>query len=261
MRIPPPLARLSFGSLCMLFALTALSAPLRTLSVVGELWPPLVLDERSSSPGADMEVCQRVLSRLGYAVKFQVVPWQRALLMAKTGDVDAVIGIGRGLLNDRESYLAFPPEPLSASRLVLFYRKEDAFRYQGLPSLVGKTIGTTAGYSYPPDFTYAPYLTLEPAPTVSINLNKLKARRVDLIVADMAMGSHLADSMNLGSQLAYDPTPIARAKLYLAFSRSRGLEGLAEQFGAELKRFKQTPAYPEILKKYQLSAAMIQPEH
>lgn len=261
MRNPQPLARLCLGSLCMFLALATRSAPLRTLNVVGELWPPLVLDERASNPGADMEVCQRVLSRLGYTVKFQVVPWQRALLMAKSGDVDAVIGIGRGLLNDRESYLAYPPEPLSASRLVLFYRKEDGFRYQGLPSLVGKTIGTTAGYSYPPDFSHAPYLTLEPAPTVSINLNKLKARRVDLIVADMAMGTHLAESMNLGNLLAFDPTPIARTKLYLAFSRSRGLDTLAEAFGVELRRFKQSPGYLEILRKYQLSATMLQPEH
>ncbi|MBQ1783718.1 MAG: transporter substrate-binding domain-containing protein [Gammaproteobacteria bacterium] len=232
----------------------------RELLVVSEAFAPYVFDDEQGQPtGFDYDVSKAVLARLGYSMKLSFAPWKRALLMAQQGEVDALLGIGRGDQNHREDFLAFPDEALSGTRVTLFYLNNKAFRYDGLFSLAGKTVGTRAGYAYSPDFANAPYFRREPVETHEQNLHKLLRGRVDFAMIDTAVGIYTARQLGVADQIAYEPVSISGGKLYIAFSRSRGLDALARDFSKTLLAFKQTAEYQAIFARYGIDPASVAP--
>ncbi|WP_374400462.1 substrate-binding periplasmic protein [Niveibacterium sp.] len=231
----------------------------RELFVVSEAFAPYVFEDNGQPSGFDYEVSKAVLAQMGHTLKLGFMPWRRALLMAQKGEVDAVLGIGRGDQNEREDYLAFPDEALSASRTTLFYLSARPFRYQGLFSLAGKTVGTLSGYAYSPDFANAPYFQREAVETHSQNLRKLLRGHIDLAMMDTAVGIYTARQMGVSDQVRYEPASISGGKLYLAFSKVRGLGPLAPAFSKTLKAFKQTAEFQAIFLRYGVDPADVSP--
>ncbi|WP_374605547.1 substrate-binding periplasmic protein [Niveibacterium sp.] len=255
MLVSLPLAAVLFSALL----LTSASAFARELFVVSEAFAPYVFETNGQPSGFDYEVSKAVLGKMGHTLKLGFMPWRRALVMAEKGEVDGVLGIGRGDQNEREDYLAFPEEALSASRTTLFYLSAKPFRYQGLFSLAGKTVGTLSGYAYSPDFANAPYFQREPVDTHSQNLRKLLRGHIDLAMMDTAVGVYTAQQMGVADQVRYEPVSISGGKLYLAFSRSRGLEPLAQAFGQALQGFKRTEEFRAIFRRYGIDPASVAP--
>ncbi|GAA5173219.1 transporter substrate-binding domain-containing protein [Niveibacterium umoris] len=247
------------GGLALLAALGSAAAQARELSVVAEAFAPYVFEERGQATGFDYDVSKAVLARMGHTLKLSFAPWKRALLMAQKGETDALLDIGRGDQNEREDFLAFPDEALSGTRVTLFYLKSKAFKYEGLFSLAGKTVGTLAGYAYSPDFANAPYFQREPVETHEQNLRKLLRGHIDFAMIDTAVGVYTARQLGVADQIAYEPVTISGGKLYIAFSRSRGLDALAREFSKTLRAFKQTAEYRAIFARYGIDPASVAP--
>lgn len=231
----------------------------RELVIVSEAFAPYVFEQRGAPRGFDYEVSKAVLAKLGYTLTLQFAPWRRALVMAASNQVDGVLGIGRGNQNEREAFLAFPDEALSGSRVSLFFLKSKPFRYEGLFSLAGKTIGTLAGYTYSPDFASAPYFTREPVDTHEQNLRKLLRGHIDLALIDTAVGLYAAQQLGVAGEFAYEPHTISGGRQYIAFTRARGHEELAEAFSKALVAFKKTAEYRAIFKGYGIDPASVAP--
>ena len=226
-----------------------LSLPLR---VAAESFPPFSYLLDGQVQGLDFELARTVLSGLGLSLQLSILPWKRALLDIEAGELDAVLGVSRGGLNEREEMLAFPDEPLSTAFSQFYFRSDRPFVFDGLFTLKGKRVAVLAGYRHPPDFSAAAYFVREPSATHEQSLRKLLAGRVDLALVHGAVGEYLIRREGWGEQLKADPAAIAPGRLYMGFSRQRGHTLLAERFGTALQRFKRGEAYRRLLARYGL---------
>ncbi|MGH8354873.1 MAG: substrate-binding periplasmic protein [Pseudomonas sp.] len=242
--------RLFYRSLALLLvASLSLTARGETLRIVTEPWAPYVYEENGEPRGLDYDASAIVLKRLGVEVKWYFLPWKRCLTMLEQGQADGILDIFRTA--EREKQMLFPAEPMSSVELVLFYAKARPHAFQRLEDLRGLKIGVSPGYWYANRaFRESTLFTREPAPTHEANFGKLLRGRIDLLITDRRAGHFLAARLGLAQLVDHHPPVIGRDLLYLGLRRNAGLESLAARFAAELRRFKNEPAYAELAARY-----------
>ena len=218
------------------------------LRIVTDPWPPYVYQENGEAKGIDYEVTAEVFKRLGIEVEWQFLPWKRCLAMIEQGLADGVLDIFR--TEQRDAQLFYPSEPLSQVEFVLFQANARPHPIQRLDDLDGLRIGTAPGYTYGDAFATAAGFTREPAPTLEANFGKLQLGRIDLLITDRRVGRHMVSSLGLAHQVSELGLVINRERQYLAVRRNAGMDLLAQRFAAELRRFKQEPAYAELNARY-----------
>ncbi|AOE82861.1 substrate-binding periplasmic protein [Pseudomonas sp. TCU-HL1] len=233
----------------VLLACLDLAARAEPLRIVSEPWAPYVFEENGQPRGLDYEASAIVFKRLGIEVQWSLMPWKRCLVEMESGLADAVLDIFH--TDERETQMVFPKEPLSEIEFVLFYARQRPYPFRRLADLQGLKVGVSPGYWYADKaFRTSPLFIREPAPTHEANLGKLVRDRVDLIVNDRRAGHFLLRQLGLDGQVAQHSRVVSRDRLYLAFRRRPHLEGLAERFSAELRRFKQEPQYAQLEARY-----------
>jgi ABC-type amino acid transport/signal transduction systems, periplasmic component/domain len=226
----------------------------RVLQLATESWPPYVYECGDKACGMDVELATRVLAKLGYQVQIHFVPWPRAQVQLKAGEVDAILDISKGKSNERASFLLFPKEELSTTSNSLFYRKSEPFVFSGLSSLRGKRVAVVRGYNYSANFMSATYFSREPGINHEMNMKKLVRGRVDLALMDTAVGLYLIRTLHLDEQIGMDATRFASGQLYLAFAIRPELEELMANFERELIAYKKTAEYQQLLVRYGLTS-------
>ncbi|MEH6563898.1 MAG: transporter substrate-binding domain-containing protein [Halopseudomonas sp.] len=224
------------------------------LKIVSEAWAPYIFEHDGQLQGVDYETVQQVFSQLGYHIEWELTPWKRAMLSVTSGRADAILDILPDA--ERRRQLIFPSEHLSINDSVLFYSRRHPHPYARLEDLRGLTIGVAPGYLYGNSaFVTADYFTREPAPTVEANLLKLRTQRIDLALIDRRAGLYVRQQLGLEQQIGFDPQPVGSGKLFLAFHRGAGKVELSHAFSTQLKRFKQSQEYQQILSRYRSNEA------
>jgi len=241
-----------FLSLWVAMGLASLSATAHseTLRLVSDTWPPYVYVEDGQTKGVDYEITATIFERLGIDVQWQFLPWKRCLQMIELGQADGILDIFQ--TPDREHLLLYPAEPLSEVELVLYQDNRRPHRVTQLKDLRGLTIGTSAGYRYGDAFMSEAAIHREPAPSHEANFGKLAKGRVDLVITDRRVGEYTLRRLQLQDTLSQVPGTLERTPQYLALRRNAGMDLLTQRFSAELKRFKQEPAYARLMAKYPL---------
>jgi polar amino acid transport system substrate-binding protein len=232
----------------VLFTCLSLTAHGEKLRIVTEPWAPYVYEENGTMRGLDYETTVIVFQRLGIDVQWQFLPWKRCLAMLDQGQADGALDIFHS--HERDNVLLYPSEPLSEVEFVLFYANERPHPFQTLDDLRGLTIGTSPGYLYGPEFSDSTLFKQEPAPSHEANFGKLSRGRIDLLITDRRVGQHVIKALGLESKISQAPNVISRQQQFLAVRRGAGMDLLVQRFGAELKRFKQEPAYAALSAKY-----------
>lgn len=218
------------------------------LRIVTDPWAPYVYEENGEPKGIDYEVTAEVFKRLGVDVRWEFMPWKRCMLMLDQGLADGVIDIFQNEL--RNSQLYYPNEPLSVVEFVLFQANDRPHDIENLEDLRGLTVGTSAGYDYGAGFLQSTLFRREAAPTQEANFGKLLRGRIDLLITDRRVGRHMLAQLGLEQQISELPLVISRQKQYLAVRRNAGMDLLVQRFAAELRRFKQEPAYSRLQERY-----------
>ncbi|WP_338478811.1 transporter substrate-binding domain-containing protein [Pseudomonas trivialis] len=231
-----------------LFTCLSLAAYGETLRIVTEPWAPYVYDDKGTMRGLDYETTVIVFERLGVQVQWQFLPWKRCLAMLEQGHADGVLDIFRN--HERDAQLLYPSEPLSTVEFVLFYANDRPHPARSLDDLAGLTVGTSPGYLYADSFNDAPQFNREPAASHEANFGKLLLGRIDLAITDRRVGQHLIKSLALQDKVSQAPLVVNRQPQFLAVRRGAGMDLLVQRFAAELKRFKQEPAYAALSAKY-----------
>lgn len=226
----------------------SLAAHGEKLRIVTEPWAPYVYDDNGAMRGLDYETTVIVFHRLGVDVEWQFLPWKRCLAMLEQGHADGALDIFHS--HDRDALLLYPSEPLSEVEFVLFYANERPYPAQTLDDLRGRTVGTSPGYLYGTEFTDSSLFTREPAPSHEANFGKLLLGRIDLLITDSRVGQHVIKQLGLEDKVSQAPLVVSRQQQFLAVRRGAGMDLLVQRFAAELKRFKQEPAYTVLSAKY-----------
>ena len=232
----------------VLFSCLSLVAHGEKLRIVTEPWAPYVYDDNTNMAGLDYETTMIVFQRLGVDVQWQFLPWKRCLAMLEQGHADGALDIFHS--HDRDALLLYPSEPLSEVEFVLFYANERPHRVETLDDLRGLTVGISPGYLYGSAFSESNAFQREPAPSHEANFGKLMLGRIDMVVTDRRVGQHVIKTLGLQGKVSQASVVVSRQQQFLAVRRGAGMDLLVQRFAAELKRFKQEPAYAALSAKY-----------
>ena len=232
----------------VLFACLSLGAHGEKLRIVTEPWAPYVYEEDGAMHGLDYETTVIVFQRLGVEVQWQFLPWKRCLAMLDQGHADGALDIFHS--HDRDALLLYPSEPLSEVEFVMFYANDRPHPVQSLDDLRGLTVGTSPGYLYGLPFSDSTLFNREPAPSHEANFGKLMLGRIDMVVTDRRVGQHIIKTLGLEGKVSQAAVVVSRQQQFLAVRRGAGMDLLVQRFAAELKRFKQEPAYTALSAKY-----------
>lgn len=189
-------------------------------------WPPYVGAELPGQ-GYAAEAVRLACARSGIGVRYDFMPWARALLLAQRGDVDGVLPEYNNAERERQFLFSapFPGGPVG-----LYKRRGDTIAYAhdpaddldaALRSIAGHRIGTVRDYINNETFDHADYLEREEAVSDSVNLRKLQHRRIDLVFIDRWVAEYLlrSDPLLERGTLEMMQPPIAEPALHVAWSR------------------------------------------
>lgn len=168
---------------------TAADAPLR-LHFSNQEYPPFA-GSRLPDGGIMTSVVTEVFRRAGVQVSYTWYPNNRALQLARNGDVDGSLGWTPSA--ERQRDLLFSDEVLPF-RMVFFQRKGEQYPWRTLADLAPWRIGVTAGNFYSPVFDQLlrqRVLRGDEAGDDLSNMRKLAAGRVDLVPMEQESGVYL----------------------------------------------------------------------
>lgn len=240
----------------MLLAAAAGVARAESYSCVSFSYPPLVTQEAGEAPsGFAVELAGRLFERLGHTFSVQLYPWGRALEMVRSGAADCIFTVFWS--PERAEFLDYGRESMIRQDIFLYVRADSAIHFDGkLDALRRLRIGTAHKVHYGARFeAMRTRLTLDEAPTIEHNFRKLLAGRVDAVVSNGTTADAVLRSPALAAQAGAVlrlPVPIESVPTHFAFSKQRQLDGLRERLDAELRRFRATPDYARLVRKYEV---------
>ncbi len=204
--------------------------------------------------GLHIDLVYTIAQRLNIEVNFRSVPWKRAIRMVETGEAAAITYIGR--TPERERFAYFNDGNILSSSsyaFVILKSRADEIQYNGdLQRLQNYTIGVQHGYSYGTVFDQADYLKKHTVRKAFQMALMLKNRRLDLGIIDEPEFLQKQHTLDWKDLVLLRPVLVKR-DFYIAFSKAKKLQNLTKHFGKELKSFKQTQEYLELLAKYKLN--------
>jgi len=175
------------GIICLLVCLSSpFSAP-KKLRMVTLDHPPQSFLQNEKVTGASTEMLWEILSQMGYAPSFELLPWKRAQQMIEEGKADGIYSYSE---TQERMKIAYFSNPISFTSDVFFKKRDKTVRWEKLSDLRPYRIGASGGYNYPEEFLAAVHrgeLTVEYVTSENsnlLNLRKLLLGRIDLLICN-----------------------------------------------------------------------------
>ncbi len=218
-----------------------------------ESYPPFEMMVDGNLTGLHIELVEAAAKKLGLSVKWESLPWKRALRMVETGQADAVSYITRTL--EREAWASFlAGNVLSSSEVRFIVLKQQAgqitFDGKLAQFLAQRRPIVVRGFMYGSAELDA--------------LKRLEGNNMQDVVRMLKAGHSDIAAVNWGdfvgafkgkpelAQVASLKPPILTIRNYIAFSRSKKTDDLARRFAAALSDYKSSPDYAALMQRYQL---------
>lgn len=217
--------------------------------IVCDIWPPYQMRDKDGVTGFSTEMVQAVFKRLDVSIaEINDYPWKRALAILEHNKADVLFSAN--YTKDRSIFARYPDEVLFEAPWMIWTRNNK--KIKTLDDLKGKTIGVVIGYSYTREFwTFIEtYCKIEKVSTDEINFKKLEIGRLDAIVAEYGNASYLIRKLELKGITPHKNIVIKKDGLYVVFNKSSVDEAFVKNFSSELKKYKQSPEYKALQKKY-----------
>ncbi|MBL8509873.1 substrate-binding periplasmic protein [Chitinimonas sp. JJ19] len=160
----------------------------QALTFTTEDYPPFNMYEEKKVVGISTEMLQEALKRAGLTASFELLPWERALNMAKTKPDTCVYSAVR--TPEREKLFKWVG-PLTADQITLFAASKSNITLGSINDAKKYKVGAYNGDAYG-DFVEKQGVKLERVVTDTQNLPKLSSGRIDLWVAGANSGPYKA---------------------------------------------------------------------
>lgn len=203
-------SRLAAAWLAILASSLALGAeaqaPARMLQIRADLWCPYNCDPASDRPGFMIEIARRSLAPHGVGVEYRTMPWARALLEVRAGGIDGVVGAN---VEDARG-LVMPPRPYGRSEDVLVVRRGERFVFDGPAAFGDRRVAIVLDYAYSDtinewlEVNRSDPRRVQPASgddALPVNLRKLMASRVDVVIEDENVAHRAIGAMGLSDRV------------------------------------------------------------
>lgn len=227
------------------FSLSAQELKFSTLD-----WEPYI-GQNLDGQGFVAEIVKTAFQRGGYhKIKLIFYPWARTIRVSQKGKVDGYLPEYYDQSIEEHHYFS---EPFPGGPLVFFKLKSRSeISYNSLQDLKPYTIGVVRGYVNTKEFDDADFLKKEEVTYDLLNLKKLLAGRIDLIVIDKYVGLHLLNTKLPDKKQKIDiiNPPLGINDLYVCFSKkNKNARKLRDAFNSGLKKIKNDGTLLRILKK------------
>ena len=205
--------------------------------------------EEQKRDGYLFAIAQEAFKRVGYEAKAEYLPWARAIKVTMEGESDVTIGYYTKERLDKMSY----SDPIGKIDLVFYQKKDKGISYSKLEELKPYLIGMQRGAVINEEFDSATYLKKEPADSPHINMNKLFAGRIDLLLEqrDVIQQYLVKEYPNkMDSIVAIEP-PVITKGYYCIFSKKRpNYEQKIRDFNVGLKMITDDGTLKKIIAQY-----------
>ncbi|AXE31925.1 amino acid ABC transporter substrate-binding protein [Chromobacterium phragmitis] len=242
----------------LLFLLPLLSAAGEpTLELVTLQYPPYQYQDGAETKGFVVDIVREAFRRMGRSIHVSVYPWGRSLAMAESGLADGIFTLYK--TPERESKLDYSHQVLMPQAVSLFVLKGAAIHFEGeLKPLAGYRFGVVRAVSYGAIFDGAAkrgdIQVSEVAASGEQNVEKLLARRFDILVSNRYGAWDIMKRMHVDGQVRELQPPVEQIPSYLAFARKPELAGLRERFDAALESMRRDGSYQRLVEEADKSA-------
>lgn len=240
------------GWLCLV-GTAAMAQPEITVVRGDESYPPFEMVVDGQLTGLHIDLVEAAAKKLGAKVKWQSLPWKRALRMVELGQADAVTYITR--TPEREAWAVFlAGNVLSNSevRFIVLQEKAGRIKFDGnLARFVERyTPIVVRGFAYGKE-ELDRSRKLEGSNMQDV-VRMLRAGHSDIAVLNWGdfVGA-FKDTPELAAVAPLNP-PLQTQQNYIAFSRINKDEDLARRFAAALLDVKNSAEYAALLRRYRL---------
>ncbi len=221
----------------------------RRIQVVYTEWFPYTFQQNGKAAGFEIEILKAVLGNMNIKVEFKKYPWKRCLHELKSGKADGLVSMLK--TNDREFYTYYPDTHISLSKTVLVTRTDTEISFDGsYGNLSEYSIGVIQGFGYGDTFDKADYLKKDAVTNAEMLIKKLLAGRNDIIAENLAVIEGFSKKMRVQDKIRFLAPPIHTQKLFVGFSKSKGLKKLTNDFSIALEKFKSSGQHKTIIEKY-----------
>lgn len=223
-----------------------------TITIVADQWCPYNCDPKDSNPGILIEVAKYALGKAGHTIDYSNVPWARAIEDARAGKYVAIVGAYK----DDAPDFVFSEKGIMPSSNDFFVKAGTSWKFDGISSLEGISIGTIRDYSYGEEIDK--YIETNQSNPVKVqvtsgddaltkNIDKLLAGRITAVIEDAAVMNYELKQSGKSGQIVQAGT-FGGDDVYVAFSPKNPTsatyaklmtEGLAElEANGELAKIK-----------------------
>lgn len=233
---------LVFGAVVTAPVIAEETGAIDTIHVVTPSWAKATHEDGT---GAYFEIIRGVYEPIGIRLKYEIVPWKRAVLMVKQHEADALPGsyfISREDVDD-----LFPRYPIDMEIMAAGFRKGTVENWEGEKSLDGKRAVWLRGYNYDK------YLTVD-VMYEEIDKPEEGWRLIDAGRTDFYINA-LADMKVNMDELGIDPSqyelqPIHKKNLYLRFANTERSKKLIDQYDARMPELIESGELQRIFDKW-----------
>ena len=253
--------RIQFCQLLAGVALALLCSSVSYACQLASVWEPYspyqYQSEDGTITGLDIDLLRAVAKEASCTIQFENIPWKRALLLLKEGDLH--IASGASKTHEREQYAFFSDayrEEIMHLYVQKRYRKK--WRFTDLEGLSKSTarVGTVRGYSYGSEFealrNVEPFKSrITQVLSDEQNLDRLMAGREDLALIERFVASNLISRIKDGhSKIAPMPINVKTGNIHFLFSKLAVKPDVVSQFNQALIRVIKNGQYQAIVDRY-----------
>lgn len=225
----------------------------KTIQVgLGELdYPPFYYKKDGKLIGAAIEISEKVAANLGYKLEYKRYPWKRVQHLLKAGKIEMMILYFKTPQREKFAYFTHTSHINESSYLFIQKGRKIAYRDKNLHALKNYKFGNVRGYSHGKIYDNADYLNKYKAKDESTLVKLVAKHRIDIGVGNKPALMLYAKQNHLENKIEFLSPPIDKGANYFAFSKAgKNSKKLVLEFDQEIRKFKQTQEYKNILTKY-----------
>ena len=237
---------LAFSFLCLAL-LPARSG--ETVRVVADEWPPFSGTELPGR-GISVDVITQVLTRAGYDVKSDILPWARIMAEAKSDSFDVVGSLFYDA--DIATYMNYG-EPFYQTEVKFLRRAGADHQVNGFEDLQQYSIAVGDGFLYAPAFDRAEDLNKIVVPTALQGIQMVAFDRADLTLDSVEVLQHsIADEgPDLAERVELLPFVLATHGIHMAVRKSHPQgQAIVADFNRVLNEMKADGSLARVLSKH-----------
>lgn len=199
-----------------------------------------------------MEIIELAAISGGHTLDYQLMPWSRALVEVRSGNITGVVGVEEG---DHEG-LVFS-DKMGDDSICFFVNQGDTFKFTGIADMAKlQSVGSAQGYVYPDEFMNwqkanpTKVQSVSGDNTLELNTKKVKGHRIQAFVENASVVDHARKSIPELKGVV-SAGCLANADLFAGVSAKNPKSAeIVKAINAKLTELKKSGELKKILSKY-----------